>query len=558
MSLFFNSANLADIRPAPPEQQSRLLVVDDEESVALTVSEVMRQDGLLVETALTGEEALSRIQQCEYDVVLTDLHMEGIDGISVLAEVRRRSPLTITIVLTGFASLESAIAAMRQGAYDYLIKPCIIDDMKQTVRRGIEHRRLMLAERDARIKLEKLNRELEQRIEERTAELRITNEKLVGANRAKDVFFATLSHELRTPLNAILGWAHILRTGKLDPERTARAFETIERNAQVQAQLISDILDISRIISGKLRLEFRPIQLIAVVQAAVEAIRPTAEGKKIHIEIKLASIQETVSGDPDRLQQVFWNLLSNAVKFTPEGGRVAVAVDLVDSNVEIKVSDTGIGIRPDLLPYIFEYFRQGDSAASRSHGGLGLGLALVRNITEMHGGTVRAESEGEGHGATFTVTIPLQPSAVDSMQTVLKSSDELAPASTISLHDVTVLLVDDEPDVLELFTTILAQRGADVHVVGTSEEALRKVEELRPDILVADIGIPDEDGYTLVRKIRQLGSSRGGNVPAIALTAYAGPENRLQALTAGFQVHLSKPVNPSELVSTVAGLVGRT
>jgi signal transduction histidine kinase len=539
-------------------RQARLLVVDDEESVALTVSEVMRQDGLVVETALSGADAISKIQDTEYDVVLTDLHMEGADGISVLAEVRRHFPLTITIVLTGFASLESAIAAMRQGAYDYLIKPCIIDDMKQTVRRGIEHRRLMLAERDARITLEKLNRELEHRIAERTAELQIANEKLADANRAKDIFFATLSHELRTPLNAILGWAHILRTGKLDPERAARAFETIERNAQVQAQLISDILDISRIISGKLRLDFRAIRPSVVAEQAVEAIRPAAEAKKIQIETNFAPIQETVSGDPDRLQQVVLNLLSNAIKFTPEGGLVTVSVSIVDAEVEIRVSDTGIGIRSELIPHIFEYFRQGDAADSRSHGGLGLGLALVRNIIEMHGGTVRAESAGEGRGSTFTVTIPLKPHDTDSANSASKSAEKLAPPSTISLQGVTVLLVDDEQDVLGLFTTILEQRGANVQVVKTSAEALKTVEELKPDILVADIGIPDNDGYTLIRRIRALGPKRGGNLPAVALTAYAGPEHRLQAITAGFQVHLAKPVNPAELISTVAGLVGRS
>ncbi|HEY2931482.1 MAG TPA: response regulator [Acidobacteriota bacterium] len=558
MSLFSSYADMPDARADVFWRQARLLVVDDEESVALTVSEVMRQDGLVVETALSGADAISKIQDTEYDVVLTDLHMEGADGISVLAEVRRHFPLTITIVLTGFASLESAIAAMRQGAYDYLIKPCIIDDMKQTVRRGIEHRRLMLAERDARITLEKLNRELEHRIAERTAELQIANEKLADANRAKDIFFATLSHELRTPLNAILGWAHILRTGKLDPERAARAFETIERNAQVQAQLISDILDISRIISGKLRLDFRAIRPSVVAEQAVEAIRPAAEAKKIQIETNFAPIQETVSGDPDRLQQVVLNLLSNAIKFTPEGGLVTVSVSIVDAEVEIRVSDTGIGIRSELIPHIFEYFRQGDAADSRSHGGLGLGLALVRNIIEMHGGTVRAESAGEGRGSTFTVTIPLKPHDTDSANSASKSAEKLAPPSTISLQGVTVLLVDDEQDVLGLFTTILEQRGANVQVVKTSAEALKTVEELKPDILVADIGIPDNDGYTLIRRIRALGPKRGGNLPAVALTAYAGPEHRLQAITAGFQVHLAKPVNPAELISTVAGLVGRS
>ncbi|MDQ3805500.1 MAG: response regulator, partial [Acidobacteriota bacterium] len=303
---------------------ARLLVVDDEESIVLTISEVLRREDYEVDVAMSGAEAVWKLRREGFDLILTDLHMEEGDGLSVLEEARRRAPLTITIVLTGYANVETAIAALRHGAYDYLLKPCNIEEMKLTVRRGLDHRRLMLAEREARANLEKLNRELERRVEERTAELVRVNEELSEANRAKDVFLATLSHELRTPLTPVLGWVNLLRAGgaAADAGMLAQGLDAIERNARLQARLVDDLLDISRIVSGKLRIEWEPVNLCAVVESAAEAVRPEAAARRVALGIELPDCPIVVQGSPVRLQQIVWNLLANAVKFTPDGGRV--------------------------------------------------------------------------------------------------------------------------------------------------------------------------------------------------------------------------------------------
>lgn len=537
----------------PKEPESvRILVVDDEENVALTFSEILRRHGFVVDTALSGEEAIAQLRETEYDLVITDLRMEGVDGISVLAELRQRAPLTISIVLTGYASLDSAIAAMRQGAYDYLIKPCSIDDMLRTIQHGIDHRRLMLAEREVRANLERLNALLEQRVTERTAELQRVNEELAKANRAKDVFFATLSHELRTPLNAILGWANMLRTKKLALEQSERALEIIERNARQQAQLISDILDLSSIITGKIRLEMRPVDLVSVVNGAVDSIRPITEEKEIGLELKLESSTEPVVGDPDRLQQVALNLLSNAVKFTPAGGLISVAVSSQDPMVELKVSDSGRGIRKDFLPFVFETFTQADPTVTREHGGLGLGLAIARHLVELHKGTIKADSAGEGKGSTFTVQLPivnLSGAALELTHEVKRSKKEVSNL----LRDLNILVVEDQADTLQLLATLLEQHGAQVTRAYSAKEALDVLTSARPDILVSDIAMPDEDGYALMRRIRALGI----DIPAVALTAYASAEDKVIALTAGYHKHVAKPVNPEDLVATIAALAGR-
>ena len=393
--------------------RERLLVVDDEESVALTIGEVLRREGYEVETASSGAEAAARLREGAYDLVLTDLHMEGGDGLSVLEAVRRQAPLTIAIVLTGFASVGTAIAALRQDAYDYLVKPCNIEELMHTVRRGLEHRRLMIAEQRARASLEQLNRELEQRVRERTAELERLNEELVAANRAKDVFLATLSHELRTPLTPVLGWVNLLRSSggaAADESLLRQGLDAIERNARLQARLVDDLLDVSRIVSGKLRLEREPTDLRRVVEAAAETVRPEAEARRIALEVERGGGPLVVQGSPVRLQQVASNLLTNAVKFTPAGGRVRASVSRHgDGHARLTVEDTGIGIAPEFLPHVFDPFRQADSSTTRQHGGLGLGLAIVRALTELHGGRVAVESEGRDKGARFTVTIPCAP-----------------------------------------------------------------------------------------------------------------------------------------------------
>jgi PAS domain S-box-containing protein len=378
-----------------------------------------------------------------------------------------------------------------------------------------------------------------------------------AASRAKDEFVAITSHELRTPLNAILGWAQLMRTGQFSAGETAHAIEAIERNARMQAQIIEDLLDMSRIITGKLRLEVCPVALRQTVEAALDAVRPAVRAKAIHLGAAFEAEGALVSGDADRLQQVVWNLLSNAVKFTPRGGRVDVKLTRLDSRVEIVVSDTGEGISAEFLPYIFERFRQADNSSSAGkQSGLGLGLALVRHLVELHGGSVRAHSDGRDRGATFTVTLPLSETQAD------MGGDEPGDASRpaarlaegIALGGTRLLIVDDEADTRDLLTAVLSRHGAEVRTCVSSGEALALLEHWRPDVLIADIGMPDEDGYTLLRKIRALPPERGGRIPAAALTAFARSEDRVRALAAGFQMHIAKPVEITELVIVIASL----
>jgi PAS domain S-box-containing protein len=381
------------------------------------------------------------------------------------------------------------------------------------------------------------------------------------ASRLKDEFLATVSHELRTPLTAILGWAHMLRTGQIGGESAASAFETIERNARAQAQLIEDLLDVSRIITGKLRIDVRPVDPNSFIEAAVEAVRPAAGAKGVRVQKVMDTGVVSVSGDPVRLQQVVWNLLSNAIKFTPRGGRVQVRLERVNSHVEIAVSDTGAGITPEFLPHVFDRFRQADQKTTRRHGGLGLGLAIVRHLVELHGGTVRAESEGEGQGSTFTVLLPVAPvyAAEPSEGRVHPASRETLPFFDCPdrLDGLRVLAVDDEPDTRELLKAGLGHCGAVVTVVGSAAEAIEALRASTPDVLISDIGMPDEDGYALMRKVRALPAAEGGNVPAIALTAYARVEDRMQALRAGYQMHVTKPVELAELAAIIASLSRR-
>ncbi|WP_179228330.1 hybrid sensor histidine kinase/response regulator [Leptolyngbya ohadii] len=394
--------------------------------------------------------------------------------------------------------------------------------------------------------------------------LRQQTEELAKANRLKDEFLATVSHELRTPLNAILGWSTMLRSKKLDEAMANRALETIERNARVQNQLIEDLLDISRIISGKLRLNVRPVVLVSVIEAAIDSIRPAADAKNIRIQSVLDPDAGPISGDSDRLQQVFWNLLSNAVKFTPKGGRVQIRLERINSHIEVIVSDTGQGIRPDFLPYAFDRLQQADSSTTRVHGGLGLGLAIVRHLVELHGGSVRADSDGEGKGATFTVVLPItifRPASSDTERVHPTVSDQVPLIQTLQLEGLTVLVVDDEPDARELLAELLQQNGAKVVTAGSAIEALAIVSQStpgqRPNILVSDIGMPEKDGYTLIQEIRKLAPEQGGKILAIALTAYARTEDRIKALSSGFNSHVPKPVEPAEFITVVANLVNR-
>jgi signal transduction histidine kinase/ActR/RegA family two-component response regulator len=384
--------------------------------------------------------------------------------------------------------------------------------------------------------------------------------KAEDANRLKDEFLSTVSHELRTPLTAINGWALMLREGRLDAAQSERALETIVRSARSQNQLIDDLLDVSRIITGKMGLAIVPLNLGLVIKAAIETVRPAAEAKGIRLSALIAPEAEEVSGDTERLQQVVWNLLSNAVKFAPNGGRVEVRLERADSHVEIVVADNGQGISPEFLPHVFERFRQEDSGTSRQQGGLGLGLAIVRNIVELHGGTVHAASEGLGKGATFTVTLPIataRPVAPEELRDKA-AGGRLAPEKPSALAGVRALFVDDEADAREIISMMLAQGGAEVRTAVSTTEALASCDEWRPDVLISDIGMPGEDGYTLMKKLRARESERGGHIPAIALTAYGRGEDCRHALSVGYEYHIPKPVEPEDLMVAVASLANRT
>jgi PAS domain S-box-containing protein len=381
------------------------------------------------------------------------------------------------------------------------------------------------------------------------------------ANRIKDEFLATLSHELRTPLTAIIGWSAMLRGNKLDEITTANALETIERNAKAQGQIIEDLMDVSRIIMGKLRLDVQTIELAPIISAAVDAILPAAEAKNIRLHALLDPQAGPASGDPARLQQVIWNLLTNAVKFTPKGGRVQVRLERIDSHVEITVSDTGQGIAPEFLPYVFERFRQADMKHTRTHGGLGLGLSIVRQLVELHGGTVHAESAGVGQGAIFVVQLPAMVARREPQPPERRhptTGGGTAPRYPPVLTGLRVLVVDDEADTRALLRVMLEQCGSQVKTAASAAEALKLFEQSRPDVLVSDIGMPEEDGYKLIAGVRAMEAESGGRVPAIALTAYARAEDRVRVLRAGFQVHVPKPIEPDELVAVVASLAGRT
>jgi PAS domain S-box-containing protein len=377
------------------------------------------------------------------------------------------------------------------------------------------------------------------------------------ANRVKDEFLATVSHELRTPLTAMLGWVQMLRSGALPPEKHARALEVVERNAKAQQQLIEDLLDVSRIITGKLRLEVTSVELVDVVAAAVEAVRPTAEAKGLRLHSILDTDIGPLLGDAQRLQQVVWNLLTNAVKFTPKGGSVHITLRRVGSSAEVQVRDSGQGISRDFLPYVFERFLQAEGGTSRKHGGLGLGLSIVRHLVELHGGTVEAFSEGEGHGALFTVRLPISPLRKEPVPALVEVAPMMALDCPPGVEGLRVLLVDDEADVREVVATMLERCGLRVSVAASTSEALDLLRRERPDVLISDIGMPEEDGYALIRKVRTLPADAGGRVPALAMTAYARMEDRTRALLAGYQMHLPKPIEPTELLVVVATLAGR-
>jgi len=420
--------------------------------------------------------------------------------------------------------------------------------------------------------------------EERTALLvreRDARRQAEESDRLKDEFLATLSHELRTPLTSILGWATLIRQGEFEEANFDRAIETIERNARSQARLIDDLLDVSRIITGNLRLQIRPIDLVSVVEAAKDGLRPTAEAKRITLHTELEPESCLVKGDPNRLRQVIWNLVLNAIKFTPRGGNVTVSLECAEPYVRLKVSDTGEGIPPEFLPYVFDRFRQAEGSVTRKQGGLGLGLAVVRHLVELHGGNVMAESRGTGQGSTFTVDLPLaeerrDPARSEQRRQEIERRCSARPGGHSDILGVQVLVVEDDEDSRWLLAMMLQRHGAEVTSVSSSSEALRAFVRAGggpgspagqpgsgsgsgrpPEVIISDIGMPEEDGYELMRKVRVLPPEQGGLVPAIALTGYATRKDRERALAAGYQLHLGKPVEPEDLVAAIASLVGR-
>jgi PAS domain S-box-containing protein len=385
---------------------------------------------------------------------------------------------------------------------------------------------------------------------------RVARAEAEKANRLKDEFLATLSHELRTPLNAVIGWSRILKAGRLDNESSLHAIEVIERNAWAQKQIIEDILDVSRVITGKLQLHLGPVDLIAVVKAALDAVRPALEAKDIRIETEFPENLKVLAGDADRLQQVVWNLLSNASKFTPVGGTVGIRIGQDESYAQIEVRDTGPGIDADFLPHVFERFRQADGSTTRTHGGLGLGLAIVRHLVELHGGLIGVENARSGSGAIFTVKLPL-PSTELSLDSVPPPPEVVQHVTEVDLADVRILVVEDDLDALDLITIDLAAHGAKVRGASSASEALGLLTADHFDLLISDIGMADTDGYNLIKQVRKHEGEKGEHIPAIALTAYARTQDRIRALAAGYNTHVAKPVEIKELVTVVKCLTGK-
>src|ERR1700761_1578006 len=556
---------------------ARILIVDDLPEKLLVYRTLLEDLDAQIVEAHSGTEALKRVLEGEFAVILLDVNMPDIDGLETANLVRRHKNgrHTPIIFITSYADEMQTARGYELGAVDYILSPVIPAVLRTKVRVFVDLY-------EARAALALSNQELETRVVERTGELQKSNERLQGEiaerlraeaereallarekvlraeaeelSRLKDEFLATMSHELRTPLNAIFGWITLLRTRRLDEATQERALETIERNARAQKRLIEDLLDVSRIVTGKVALEILPVDPRRVLQAALETMQPAAQTKGIKVVPLLDTGAATVRGDSARLQQIVCNLLSNAIKFTPSGGQVEVCLAHRNGEAEISVTDSGQGIKPEFLPLVFDRFRQEDGSISRRHGGLGLGLAIVRHLVELHAGQVEAFSEGEGKGSRFVVRLPTRVGAAAS------TNEEVAtnPASSSMLAGVRLLVVDDEPGARDLIANVLQGYGAQVTLAESGQAALTKLFEERPHVLVADLAMPGMDGYALIEQVRALDPDFGGQTPAIAVTGYASPLDRLRALQAGYQNHVAKPVEPQELAIVIASLTGRS
>jgi signal transduction histidine kinase len=522
--------------------RARILIVDDLPEKLLVYCSLLEDIDAEIVQARSGTEALKRVLEGSFAVILLDVNMPDIDGLETATLIRghRNGRHTPIIFITAYADEMQTARGYALGAVDYILSPIVAPVLRTKVQVFVD-----LYKAHAALALS--NQELETRVKERTAEL----EQL---SRLKDEFLATMSHELRTPLNAIFGWVTLLRTRRLDEPTQERALETIERNARAQKRLIEDLLDVSRIVTGKVALEIMPVDPRRVVEAALETMQPAAQAKGIKVVPLLDTGVATVRGDFARLQQIVCNLLSNAIKFTPAGGQVDVCLAHRNGEAEISVSDSGQGIKPEFLPLVFDRFRQEDGSISRRHGGLGLGLAIVRHLVELHAGSVEAFSEGEGKGSRFVVRLPTR---LGSAKSGAGEETVAVPTTSSMLAGVRLLVVDDEPGARELIANVLQGYGAEVCLAESGQAALTKLFEKRPHVLVADLGMPGMDGYALIEQVRALDPDFGGRTPAIAVTGYASPLDRLRALQAGYQNHVAKPVEPQELAIVIASLIGR-
>jgi signal transduction histidine kinase len=491
--------------------------------------------------------------------------MDGFETASLIRSREKTRETPIIFLTANYTSDSQMFKGYAVGAVDYILKPAVPEVLRSKVNAFVELYVKRQALKEEARALREARDSLEERVRERTAELADANKALAvllerekvarGAaesiSRLKDDFLATLSHELRTPMNAILGWAHMLESGTMTQDKVARAASVIKSNSKAQVHLIEELLDVSRMIGGRIALTRETVDVRSIVDAVLESARPDAESKGLRLQSVLDAVPP-VHADKGRVRQIVWNIISNAVKFTPQGGEIHVHLCEADGHVSIAIRDTGVGIDPAFLPRVFERFTQADSSSTRAHGGLGLGMAIVHHLIDLHGGSVHAESPGPNLGATFTVRLPVHATAGDTSPVVIEGTVEDTPIDQLpSLDGVSVIVVDDEPHAREVIATILSARGARVRAAGSAREALEAIAADVPDVIVSDIGMPGEDGYSLMRAIRSLDADRGGQVPAIAVTAYASARDSLAALAAGFHRHLPKPVDPAELVSAV-------
>jgi signal transduction histidine kinase len=515
-----------------------ILNVDDTDAMRYQKTRVLRAAGYEVVEANTGAKALQLVREASPDLVLMDVRLPDMSGIEVCRLIKN-DPVTRTIpviqISATFVTEKDQKTGLAGGADIYLTEP-----LEPKVLETVVSTLLQLRRTEAGLR-ETVKRE------------QVAREQAEEATRLKDDFLANLSHELRTPMNIIIGWAHLLRNGPLTDEQKVRAAEAIERAARSQAQLIEDLLDVSRIVTGKFRMEMQDVKIGLVLKSAVDSLRMVASAKQIIVTLTQEAGDVLIKGDPDRLQQVFWNLLSNAVKFTPANGCVDVLMHKTETHVIVTVTDTGVGISSDFLPHVFDRFRQADSTSTRQHTGMGLGLAIVRHVVELHGGTARAQSAGPDCGSSFILSLPL-PSTAETKEAAALPAASLPSRPDAGARPWRVLLVEDDADAREVTVTGLENAGFEIRAVGSAQGALALLDEWLPDVIVSDIGLPGVDGYEFMRLLRSRPPERGGQIAALALTAFARLEDAVRARASGYQGHLAKPIGPEDLAAAVAKL----